>query len=165
MSDEADDKSRINEEMVRRLLQLNPQLRGDGKSTKDVLSIIQKTTTEQPAAGAPPPAERPRELKQTAAIGTAEQIRQIKARYSQRIAALKKEQAEIAAKSKLLASQKKAATDQACHRLIDAILRIDPDLLNRGTQTVMETEAAFLSQVAYSPQKLVAEEKRRRGVK
>ncbi|MCC6806054.1 MAG: hypothetical protein IT381_01410 [Deltaproteobacteria bacterium] len=146
------------EDMVRRLLQLNPQLRGDGQSTRDVVSHMQdQFNAGQQKQAAPAPAK--------GGLSLAEEIERLKRAYGERTAGLRDEQAHAKTERAGLAAQRKSVAEQACARVIDALLASDPDLTADATLAQLDAHAAFLKRIGFSQQKLLAAEKARKGGK
>ncbi|MCC6809669.1 MAG: hypothetical protein IT381_19725 [Deltaproteobacteria bacterium] len=140
------------EEIVRKLLAMNPHLRGEGQTTKDVMGLVAKNMAQPQAAPEP-------ELK-AAAKSLGQAFDAIIAEHAAATAELAKQRAALKAFTETLEAQKKAALVQACQRVVEAIMRFDRDLTERRHQVLLEQEKAFLSSIGFTAQKLVEAERK-----
>jgi hypothetical protein len=144
-------KEGLTEDMVRKLLQMNPQLRGEGKTTRDVLSSV---------LGAKPSTE-PKPVKSEATVDG------VVARMARDLDAwtlAHKRERDIAAKqAKDLNDELNRITALACERMIEAVLAEDPGLVDPQNVALLEKEKAFLAHIGFSISKVLAA-KHKRGL-
>ena len=141
-----------NEEMVRKLLQMNPHLRGDGQSTKDVMTVLaQAKGPEQKKA--PPP------VNTGVLIALGQEVAKLKERLAREHSEVEREARELQQRKQTLETQRKMLPAQACAQVIAALLRIDPNLTQRRPQVLLEQQKAFLDSIGFSVAKLNAAER------
>ncbi len=150
----------LTEHMVRLLLQMNPHLRGDGQTTKEVLELVRRDAARTIRRS---PEER---AAARAAAAPARDLDAALLQLSRRLAAdsltHKKEADAIEAVLEQCDEQERRARAQALELLTAAILEQDPGLSLRENALLLEQEKSFLGSIAFSLEQLFAE-KRRRG--
>jgi hypothetical protein len=144
--------SALTEEMVRKLLQMNPHLRGEGQSTRDVLAGTQKTVAAAPAAPAAAPKER--DLDAMLARMSREQ--------STWTIEHKKQQEALSKRNVELDAIARSAQADACALVIAALLESDPAISKPENKALLVAEKTFLANIAFSVDKLLAA-KRKQG--
>jgi hypothetical protein len=145
------------EEMVRKLMQMNPHLRGDGQSTKDVMSVLSKSQS----MGAGQATAKPAPVTPTAAPNLSVELARLREAYQVALHDFDKDEAALKTLAQDLEKQKKALGGKACEQVIVALLKLDPNLTQRKHQVMLEKEKAFLDSIGFTPAKLIAAERER----
>ncbi len=143
----ADPPKNLTEDMVRTLLKMNPHLRGDGQSTKDVLSVIQ-TGVKKPAAA--PVTTKANELDLAA------EVDKLRARFDAAMGELQAEENELKAALQQTAAERQKARRTVCDTVVQALLRLDRNLAKPEHQALLKKEQAFFSDIGFSIERLIA---------
>ncbi len=171
---EKDKPSEVTEELVRKLLQMNPNLRGDGKTTKEVLETVrgnlsgtpstpQAAPTSSSAAVGKAPNHSPPSRPATAAAPDLDGVLlRCSRQHDAALLEQKKEDDAIAAALRTCDDEERRARQRAHEIMIEAILGQDPGLQRPENLAVIDREKAFLSTIAFTLEKLLAA-KRKRG--
>jgi hypothetical protein len=150
----SDDKPGLTEDMVRKLLAMNPQLRGDGKTTKDVLADVKGRTAPPPiAAPASASAARP-DLDKT--------LSELERDHKEHGAEADKRDDTLARQLASVGDQANAITAQARELVMRVFLAKDPDLTSAESARILAKEKAFLDRVGFSLEGLLAEKRKKR---
>lgn len=141
-------KPELTEELVRSILAMNPHLRGEGESTKQVLAKFQAQQ-----AG-PPPAKAPeqRQLHEVIMIARRE--------LSDATLEVERRRRALDAKKSSLIAARRTMGDQARELIVEAFKAYDPTLLKPDHQALVTREKAFLEKVRFSGQVLMQALKR-----
>lgn len=150
---EDDKKPALNEAMVRAILTMNPQLRGDGESTK---TVMDKMTAMQGGAAPAAPVTKP--LPQAPKLH--EIVRDVRGRYGEEMTARDKQRAALLARRSALEGERRALGEAACEVLIETFRQFDPNLTRREHQVLLANEKSFFDSIRFSAERLLAAMKR-----
>lgn len=148
---DATSSQRTNEEMVRKLLQMNPTLR-QGQSTEELVHKLNQKTPAVPASTAPTARGA-----STAAevIDLVAELDALRVEFEQQHHALIQKKRDIEGQQANLLQERKAMRIQVKTELIAAIKRIDRNLTDRKNQQLLAKEQAFLIDIGYSTDDLL----------
>ena len=142
------------EDMVRTLMKMNPNLRGDGQSTKDVVAILHGQAPARPQVSQP--ASKPVGLNLNV------ELERVREELGRTLAALKERDTLLRAHTTALAAERKSQPLRACEQIIDIVLALDPNLTQRNHQVMLQKEKPFLDRIGFTHAKLIAAERDRR---
>lgn len=141
----AADAARTNEEMVRKLLAMNPTLR-QGQSTAELVHKINQKNgggAAQPAAPA------------TQAVNLVTELEALRVEFDQAQHQLMTERRTAEEQKRQLVAEKSRVRVMVCQELVSAIRRIDINLTDRKNQVLLDKEKAFLAEVGFKMESLL----------
>lgn len=139
----AADAARTNEEMVRKLLAMNPTLR-QGQSTAELVhKINQKNGVAQPAAPA------------AQAVNLVTELEALRVEFDQAQHQVTTERRTAEEQKRQLIAEKSRVRVMVCQELVSAIRRIDINLTDRKNQVLLDKEKAFLAEVGFKMESLL----------
>ncbi len=151
----------LTEDMVRKLLQMNPHLRGSGQTTKDVLQSVRARVSRGPAEAAPPSGTSSPKSAAPAPDLDGLLLALSRQRDAETIER-KKEEELVATRLRQCDEEERRARAQALELLIDALLEQDPALVRPEHGSLLEGAKAFLARIEFTPDRFLAA-KRKRG--
>ncbi len=153
----AEDEQRlgVSKDVLRKLMQMNPNLRG-GKTTEDLMRQVKSTinTSPPPAKQGVSPAAKS-SVSAPAKGDVLDAVLAARADFEQHMKRFEAEQ-------KRLLDERSAYQQKALLKLIDECLAVDPGLTSPKSQYVLQQEKAFLDKLGFSMQKLVERQKSRK---
>jgi hypothetical protein len=158
------------EEYIRKLLQMNPALKGDGMSTNTAVAQLTGALSDAKDGKAPKAAAVGGTSAAADKIGgqtLVQAMENVKRWMSTEQAALTGKEAELATQLKALQAEqkqildaKKSIGERACSLFIERLLAIDPNMVSPKTQSLLDHERAFLTQIGFTPRKVIEVEKK-----
>ncbi len=145
----------VNKEMLRQALRVNPALRQAGTS-EDLINLLKGAENKrhnEPAGN--------QSSAQRSIIGGGN-IAVVVAEHRERYNADKRALQEQIAK---LQRQLVENGPRELEQLLEVFSQVDPNLTSPMTQEVLKTEARFLSEVQFTPKKLMERQLKKRGIK
>ena len=146
----------ISEEAVRTLLKLNPGLRESlakgGATTIEVTDAAARTVEGQ----GPPPASTPPRT----ALSLAEELARIAKTFAAARAETTLREKALAARREALAREARTEAAVCCEELVRALIAVDRNVAQRRNQAILEQEKAFLAEIGFSLERVLAAERR-----